>query len=107
MEQEAACAQQLLNVGRHTFADPGNLKQLLDVTGECGNLLGIALQCFGSTTIRTDAEGIIAVDFHQVGGVVEDSGDGLVVHYLCPGRIVSCSMRCWRSWNCGAQKKPS
>jgi hypothetical protein len=42
--------------------------------------LSLGLDGFSGVAVRADAEGILAVDFEQVGGFVENAGDGFVVH---------------------------
>src|ERR1019366_7563140 len=46
---------------------------------------------FGRATIGADAERVVAVDLHQIGGLVKNVGDGLVVHARTPER--NCNVR--------------
>ena len=38
-----------------------------------------AVNGFGGAAVRTDAERIVTADLHEIGGFIEDGGDGLVV----------------------------
>ena len=40
----------------------------------------MGLDGFGGVAVGADAERILPVDFEQVGGLVENAGDGFVVH---------------------------
>jgi 3-phosphoshikimate 1-carboxyvinyltransferase len=46
----------------------------------------MSFQRFGGAAIRTNAKGVVAVDLHQVGGLVKDVGDGLIVQAEVPER---------------------
>ena len=70
----------MLQVGEHAFADAGYCEQLLRLVNQVGDLLRQRLDRLGGIAIGTNAKGILAVDFEQVGGLVENSGDGFVVH---------------------------
>ena len=59
---------------------PGMAEHFLGFTDQVGDLLSLGLDGFGGVAVRADAEGILAVDFEQVGGFVENAGDGFVVH---------------------------
>ncbi len=48
--------------------------------GEGGELGGLLLDGLGGAAVGADAEGVLAVDFEQGGGFVEEAGDGDVVH---------------------------
>ena len=75
-----ALFEHFLQVGQHAFADAGDGENFLGFVDDVGDLLGLGFDGFGGVAIRADAEGISAVDFEQVGGFVEDAGDGFVVH---------------------------
>ncbi len=86
MRPKLAAPAQLLDVGRHTLADAGNLQQLLGLVDQPRDLLRQSFERLGGAAIGADAEGVVAVDLHQIGGFVEDVGDGLVVHARVPER---------------------
>ena len=44
------------------------------------NLLMLGFNGFGGVAVGTDAEGIAAVDFEQIGSFVQDASDGFIVH---------------------------
>src|SRR5271157_89337 len=90
MHPERSAAAQLLDVCRHAFAYAGNLQQLLRLIEQGGRLLRESFEGLSGAAIRADTEGVVAVDLHQIGGFVEDVGDGLVVHAKCPSEIVTC-----------------
>src|ERR1019366_8350054 len=96
VRSKLAAAAQLLDVGSHTFADARNLQQLLGLVDQPRNLLRQSFDDLGGATIGTNAERVVAVDLHQIGGFVKDVGDGLVVHARYPREIVTWSnnMRC-------------
>ena len=45
-----------------------------------GDRIRDAFDDAGGVAVAADAEGILAGDFHQVGGFVEELGDGAVFH---------------------------
>ena len=59
---------------------PGMASTAFSVVDDVGNLLGMALDSLGGAAVGADAEAVVALDLHEVGGLVEDVGDGLVVH---------------------------
>ena len=80
VDLDVAFLKEMLQVGEHAFADAGNCEQLLGLGDQVGDLLRHGLDGLGGVAVGTNAEGILAVDFEQVGGLVEDAGDGFVVH---------------------------
>ena len=94
MRAELAAAAQLLDVGGHAFADAGNLQQLLGFVDQCRDLLGQAFEGLGGAAIGADAERVVAIDLHEIGGFVEDVGDGFVVHARYPMRNCNVEKRC-------------
>jgi hypothetical protein len=59
---------------------PGIASNFLRIADQVCDLLREGFDGLGGVAVGTDAEGILPVDFEQVGGFVEDAGDGLVVH---------------------------
>ena len=55
-------------------------QHLLGLADDVGNLLGLSFDGFGGVAVGANAERVSAVDLEQVGGFVENAGDGLVVH---------------------------
>ena len=88
--RKLAFAAQLLNIRRHSFTDTGNPQQLFRFIQQFRNLLRMSLQGFRRPTIGTDAERVVAIDLHQVGGFVEDVSDSLIVQAQIPVR--NCSL---------------
>jgi hypothetical protein len=82
LHAEAAFLEQLLQVDQHAFADAGDGQHLLGFGDDVFDLLGKVFDGLGGVAVGADAEGILAVDFEQVGGLVENRGDGFVVHVL-------------------------
>src|SRR5262250_1545967 len=64
----------------HALADSWDFQNFLRLANDFGNLLRQTFNGFGSIAIRPDAERILPIDFHQVGGFVQDAHDGFVVH---------------------------
>src|SRR5438874_2174598 len=80
MRREPPFAEHFLKIVQHPFADAGNGEHLLWFTYEVCNLLRQGFYSFGSVAVRTDAKRVLAVDLHQVGGLIENPGNRLVVH---------------------------
>ena len=59
---------------------PGMASTCLGSSINVGDLLRVILDGLRGVAVGADAEGILPVDFEQVGGFVENVGDGLVVH---------------------------
>ena len=59
---------------------PGIASTCLGSAMSVFDLLRMVLDRLRGVAVGADAEGILAVDFEQVGGLVENVGDGLVVH---------------------------
>ena len=70
----------LLHVQQHALADAGNGQHFLGFADQVGDLLRLRFNGFGGVAVRADAERILAVDFEQVGGFIENAGNGFVVH---------------------------
>ena len=80
VQREFALFEHFLQVGQHAFADARDGENFLGFVDDVGDLLGLGFDSFSRVAVRADAERISAVDFEQVGGFVEDAGDGFVVH---------------------------
>ena len=53
---------------------------LVGILEDGGNGFGMAFDDSGGVAVAADAEGVFAGDFHEVGGLVEEMGDGAVFH---------------------------
>ncbi len=82
MDRKPAVLEHLLQIRQHSLADSGNFQHFFRLADQVGNLLRHGFNRLGCIAIGTDAEGILPVNFQQVGGFVEDARDGLVVHVL-------------------------
>ena len=80
LHRESAVFEQFLQVDQHAFADAGDGEHFLRFGDDVFDLLGVILDGLSGVAVGADAERILAVDFEQVGGFVEDVGDGFVVH---------------------------
>src|SRR6185295_17000379 len=61
---------------RQTLADAGDVRHLAGrIAHYVRHALGMAFDRSRSVPVTTDAEGILACDFHQVGGLVERARD--------------------------------
>lgn len=80
MQGELAFFADFLQLLRHAFADSGHFQQFFGLADELFYSLRQAFDSFSCIAIGANAEGVIAVDFHQIGGFVENSGYGFVVH---------------------------
>ncbi len=77
---DGSLVKKMLEVGEHALADAGDGEQFFGILDQVGDLVRQSLDGLGGVAVGADAEGILAVDFEQVGGFVENSGDGFVVH---------------------------
>ena len=80
VQRKFSFLEHLLQVYQHAFADAGDSQDFFGIIYQVGDLLGLGLDGFGGVAVRTDAEGILPVNFEQVGGFVENAGDCFVVH---------------------------
>ena len=80
MQRKFALLEHFLQVQQHAFADAGDGEHFLGLADQFGDLLGLGFNGFGGVAVGADAEGILTVDFEQVGGFVENAGDGFVIH---------------------------
>ena len=79
---ELAVFEKFLQVPEHALADAGNCENLLGIVDQFFDRLRAVLDGLRGVAVGADAEGVLPVDFEQVGGFVENVGDGLVVHRL-------------------------
>ena len=82
-EGHGAGGDEVADVGGHAFADAGDGEEELGVgfgCGEGGELGGLLLDGFGRAAVGADAEGVGGVDFQESRGLVEETGEGDVVH---------------------------
>ena len=91
MQTEAAFLHHLLQIDEHALADPGNGQNLFGLTDDFRNLLRQAFNRFGGISIRTNAKRVLAVDLEKIGGLVQNPGNGLVVHRA---RLNNSARRC-------------
>src|SRR5208282_1646482 len=87
-----AAAAQVLNVRRHAFADAGNLEKPLRLIEQGRDLFWSSFESFSRAAIGANAERVVAVDLHQIGGFVKDVGDGLIVHAIPEGNCNVCEL---------------
>ena len=80
VQREPAVLEQFLQVFQHAFADSGNGQHFLGIRDQVGHALREILDGLGGVAIRTNAERVLAVDFEKVGGLVQQVGDGFVIH---------------------------
>jgi hypothetical protein len=80
VQGKPALFEHFLQVQEHSLADTGDCENFLRIADQVCDLLREGFDGLGRVAVGTDAEGILPVDFEQVGGFVEDAGDGLVVH---------------------------
>ena len=101
VDLDGALLEKMLQIGEHAFANAGHGEKLLGLVDQIGDLLRQRFNGLGGVAIGTNAEGVLAVDFEQVGSFVENSGDGFVVH----GRRY-CSAQCSRQLSVLVKSKP-
>ena len=66
----------------HPLADAGNGEHLLGIADDVLDLMRVAFDGLRGIAVGANAERILPVDFEQVGGLVENVGDRLVIHML-------------------------
>ena len=67
---------------KHSLADAGNRQNFLGFANDVLDLLGKIFDGLRGVAIGADAKRILPVDLEQIGGFVEDRGDGFIVHGL-------------------------
>ncbi len=80
VQRESALFEHFLQVHQHAFADAGDFEHFLGFVESGRRSAAVSFDGLRGVAVRADAEGILAVDFQQVGGFVENAGDGFVVH---------------------------
>ena len=80
MQGEAAFFHHLLQVEEHALADSGNGQDLFGLADDFRNLLRQSFNRFCGVSIRTNAKRILPVYLEQVGSLIQNSGNGFVVH---------------------------
>src|SRR5258706_489478 len=96
MNLEASRPEQLLKVCQHAFANARHREKVLGFLNQFGNLLRQCLDGGCGIAIGSDAERILGVDLEQIGGFVQNTGDGLVIQgkrklYRCYGKAETSS----------------
>lgn len=99
VELEGTLLENLLEILEHTFADTGDGEDFLGFGDDVGDLLGIAFNGVGGVAVGSDTKGVVAIDFHEIGSFVEDSGDAFVVdesivHAKFPEKILAQRSAC-------------
>ena len=79
VQPQLAFFENFLQVLAHSLADAGNGEQCFLVTDDVGYGLSQALDGLCGAPVRADAERIVALDLHEVGGLVKDVGEGFVI----------------------------
>ena len=79
---ELAGIKEFLQVGQHPFADAGNGEHLLGIADDVLQLMCVAFDGLRGIAVGANAERILPINFEQVGRLVEDVGDCLVIHML-------------------------
>ena len=80
MQGESPLLHHLLQVDEHAFADSGNGEDLFRLADDFRNLLRQALNGFGGVSVRSDAKRILRINLEQVGSLVQNAGNGFIVH---------------------------
>jgi len=82
--REATGVGQFADFRGEILADAGKLVQA--VGRQVGHALGAVSHRVGRRAIGADAEGVLALDLEQVRDLLEDPGDGGVLHGARPTR---------------------
>src|SRR5205807_6684876 len=80
VSSKATLLEEFLQVVEHTFANTGNLKNLLRIRDQVGDALRQVFDRLRGVAIGANAERILPIDSEQVGSFVQQVGDGLVIH---------------------------
>ena len=76
-----------LQIGEHAFANALDREKFFRLLNQVGYLLRKCFDGFGGVAIGAHAKRVLTVDLEQIGGFVENSGYGLVVHSKASSRI--------------------
>jgi hypothetical protein len=87
LNRKLAGVEQFLQVVEHSFPDTRNCQNLLGIANDPLDLLRMILDGLGGVAVGTNAEGILPIDFKQVGSLVKDVGDGFIVHRVKINKI--------------------
>ena len=79
---EASLTAQLCQVQQHPLANSRDGQHLLRFADNVFYRMRQVFDGLGCVAVRTDAEGILAVDLEHVGGFVKNAGNRLIVHEL-------------------------
>ena len=79
VQPQLAFFENFLKVHAHSLADAGNGEQRFLVADDVSDGLSQAFDGLGRAPVRADAKRIVALDLHQVGGLVKDVGEGFVI----------------------------
>ena len=79
VQAQLAFFENFLQVLAHSLADAGNGEQRFLVTDDVGYGLSQALDGLCGAPVGADAKRVVALDLHQVGGLVKDVGERLII----------------------------
>jgi hypothetical protein len=80
VKSEGTFVENLLEILEHALAYPRDGEDFFRIGDYLRDLLRIAFDGFGGVAVGAYAEGVVAIDFHKIGGFVQDGGDVLVVN---------------------------
>ncbi len=111
LEPEPPFFEDLLQIREHSLANARDREHLLRLTDQVCDLLRKGLDRLSGVAIGTDAKGILPVDFEQIGSLVQDVGDGFVVHgydeIVSPGELNKVGRATITSLNTKCRRSPS
>ena len=77
---DAAILEKHLQIGQHAFANTLYFEKFLRLLNQVGHLLRQRFNGLRCVAIGAHAKRVLPVDLQQIGSLVENSGDGFVVH---------------------------
>src|ERR1700687_683887 len=80
MHFDAAIFEKHLQIGQHSFANARHCKKFFRLLNQVGHLLRQRFNGLRRIAIGAHAKRVLPVDLQQIGSLVENSGDGFVVH---------------------------
>src|SRR5579859_1465222 len=86
LHRELSGMEELLQIVQHALADAWNGEHLLGVGEDVFDLVRVVLNGLRRISVRTDAERILPVNLEQISSLVENVGDGLVIHGQAEGK---------------------